>query len=61
MVVTELYLDPGVAELTSVPDPLTFYRAFVSPNKPVVIRGGLDWPALKTWTPQYLRYGICTF
>ncbi|XP_064604380.1 bifunctional peptidase and (3S)-lysyl hydroxylase Jmjd7-like [Liolophura sinensis] len=51
----ELYLDAEVAELTSVPDPLSFYREFVSPNKPVVIRGGLDWPALTVWTPQYLR------
>nr|XP_022340536.1 jmjC domain-containing protein 7-like isoform X1 [Crassostrea virginica] len=55
----ELYLDRDVPVLESPPSALTFYREYVSPNKPVVVQNGLEhWPALKKWTPGYLRERI---
>jgi len=52
----ELYLGTSVPELHSAPTPLEFYRDWVSPNLPVVIRGGAShFPALSSWTPQLLR------
>jgi len=46
-----------VAELSSPPSPLTFYRDYVSANLPVLIRGAVDeWPALERWrSNDYLR------
>ena len=36
--------------------PLQFHRAYVAANKPCVIRGAVDhWPALRKWTPEYLK------
>ncbi|XP_048242228.1 bifunctional peptidase and (3S)-lysyl hydroxylase Jmjd7-like [Haliotis rufescens] len=55
----ELYLDSEVPLLTSPPTPLTFYRQYVAPNKPVLIRGLTDhWPALSKWSPDYFRKTI---
>nr|XP_022340537.1 jmjC domain-containing protein 7-like isoform X2 [Crassostrea virginica] len=57
-------LDEAVEQLAleareSPPSALTFYREYVSPNKPVVVQNGLEhWPALKKWTPGYLRERI---
>ena len=43
----ELYLGTSVPCLDKVPEPLAFYRDFVSPNRPVVLRGAVShWPAL---------------
>ncbi|CAF0921128.1 unnamed protein product [Adineta ricciae] len=52
----ELYLESSISRI-DVPSPLTFYRDYVSRNKPVVIKGALNqWPALSKWTDsQYLR------
>lgn len=55
----ELYLDRHVPVLDAPPSPLSFYREYVSPNKPVLIRNGLQhWTANNKWTPQYLREKI---
>ena len=47
----------GVPVLPSPPSPLAFYRDYVSPNLPVLVRGALDdWPALERWRSNaYLR------
>ena len=43
----ELYLGRNVPYLDQVREPLAFHRDFVSPNRPVVIRGAVShWPAL---------------
>jgi len=55
----ELYLRQNVTELVSPPTPLEFYRNFVAPNLPVIIRGGVKhWPAVKKWSNEYLREQI---
>jgi len=55
----ELYLGTSVPELHNAPSPLEFYRDWVSPNLPVVIRGGAShFPALNSWTPDILRSRI---
>lgn len=55
----ELYLDKVVPILEQPPEPLVFYREYVSPNKPVVIKGAIDhWPALTKWTHKYFRQVI---
>ncbi|KAM9707903.1 bifunctional peptidase and (3S)-lysyl hydroxylase JMJD7 [Menidia menidia] len=52
----ELYLNRSVPYLDGPPDPLRFYRDWVSPNKPCVVRNALGhWPALSRWRPDYLR------
>ncbi|XP_029982886.1 bifunctional peptidase and (3S)-lysyl hydroxylase JMJD7 [Sphaeramia orbicularis] len=52
----DLYLTRSVPVLDQPPDPLTFYRDWVGPNKPCIIRNAFShWPALTRWTPQYLR------
>ena len=52
----ELYLGKSVPILKDVPSPLSFYRDYVSHNRPVIIRGGVShWPALTKWTNHYLR------
>lgn len=57
---SELYLDRHVPVLDAPPSPLSFYREYVSPNKPVLIRNGLQhWTANNKWTPQYLRFVPC--
>ncbi|RLW10011.1 hypothetical protein DV515_00002290 [Chloebia gouldiae] len=46
----------SVPYLDRPPSPLEFYREWVSPNKPCVIRNAINhWPALKKWTSAYLR------
>ncbi|KAL1427552.1 hypothetical protein MTO96_017254 [Rhipicephalus appendiculatus] len=45
-----------VAEITKQPSPLEFHRRWVSPNLPVIIRGGAShWAAVNKWTRTYLR------
>ena len=52
----ELYIGRHVQELKCVPEPLEFYRNYVSANQPVVIRGAVrHWPAIQLWTTEYLR------
>jgi len=52
----ELYLDKRVPTLQQIPSPLVFYRDYVSANKPVVVRGAIEhWPAVHSWTYDYLR------
>ncbi|XP_072221409.1 bifunctional peptidase and (3S)-lysyl hydroxylase JMJD7 isoform X2 [Leuresthes tenuis] len=55
----ELYLNLSVPYLDEPPDPLQFYRDWIGPNKPCVIRNAFShWPALSRWTPEYLREKI---
>lgn len=52
----DLYLNQSVPYLDEPPDPLEFYRDWISPNKPCIIRNALShWPSLSRWTPEYLR------
>ncbi|KAM9341397.1 bifunctional peptidase and (3S)-lysyl hydroxylase JMJD7 isoform 2-T2 [Symphorus nematophorus] len=52
----ELYLNQSVPYLDGPPDPLTFYRDWIGPNKPCIIRNAFShWPALPRWSPEYLR------
>jgi len=46
----ELYLSSSVPVLDTPPSPLQFYRDYVSWNRPVLIRNGLNhWKALNLW------------
>lgn len=52
----DLYLNQSVPCLEGPPDPLLFYRDWIGPNKPCIIRNAFShWPALSRWTPEYLR------
>eukprot|EP00092_Neocalanus_flemingeri_P026371 GFUD01028587.1.p1 GENE.GFUD01028587.1~~GFUD01028587.1.p1 ORF type:complete len:325 (-),score=73.91 GFUD01028587.1:9-983(-) len=52
----ELYLGRTVPDLDCTPSPLTFYRDYVSHNRPVVIRGGVShWSAVSRWSNPYLK------
>ncbi|XP_015268346.1 PREDICTED: cytosolic phospholipase A2 beta-like [Gekko japonicus] len=52
----ELCLTESVPSLDGPPSPLEFYREWVCPNKPCLIRNVVNhWPALKKWTLTYLR------
>ncbi|XP_028579498.2 bifunctional peptidase and (3S)-lysyl hydroxylase JMJD7 isoform X3 [Podarcis muralis] len=52
----ELSFTDSVPYLDSLPSPLEFYREWVCPNKPCIIRNAVNhWPALKKWTLAYLR------
>jgi len=52
----ELYIGRHVQEVKHVPEPLEFYRTYVSMNQPLVIRGAVrHWPAVQLWTNEYLR------
>ncbi|OXB72480.1 UNVERIFIED_CONTAM: hypothetical protein H355_002751 [Colinus virginianus] len=52
----ELGCVESVPYLDRPPSPLEFYREWVSPNKPCVIRNAIGhWPALRKWTLAYLR------
>jgi len=52
----ELYLGRNIPALDSPPSPISFYRDFVSHNRPVVIKGGVShWPAVTKWTNSYLK------
>ncbi|XP_002731421.1 bifunctional peptidase and (3S)-lysyl hydroxylase Jmjd7 [Saccoglossus kowalevskii] len=56
----ELYLHNDVPVLTVPPSPLTFYREWVCPNRPVIINNAInEWPALHKWKDlDYLRNKI---
>lgn len=52
----DLYLNRTVPYLDGSPDPLMFFRDWIAPNKPAIIRNSCShWPALTRWTPEYLR------
>ncbi|XP_006632536.3 bifunctional peptidase and (3S)-lysyl hydroxylase JMJD7 isoform X1 [Lepisosteus oculatus] len=52
----ELYLNKHVPYLECPPSPLEFYREWIGPNKPCIIRNAFNhWPALCRWSPAYLR------
>ncbi|KAG5857177.1 hypothetical protein ANANG_G00016340 [Anguilla anguilla] len=52
----ELYLNETVPYLEEPPSPLEFYREWIGPNKPCIIRNAFNhWPALHKWNPSYLR------
>ncbi|XP_034015475.1 bifunctional peptidase and (3S)-lysyl hydroxylase JMJD7 [Thalassophryne amazonica] len=52
----ELYLNLSLPYLEESPHPLQFYRDWIGPNKPCIIRNAFNhWPALSRWTPAYLR------
>lgn len=53
---SDLYLNQSVPYLEGPPDPLQFYRDWIGPNKPCIIRNAFShWSALSKWTPEYLR------
>lgn len=50
-------MNRSVPYLEEPPEPLQFYRSWIAPNKPCIIRNALShWPALSRWSPDYLRY-----
>ncbi|XP_064783882.1 bifunctional peptidase and (3S)-lysyl hydroxylase JMJD7 isoform X2 [Oncorhynchus masou masou] len=52
----ELYLNKTVPCLEQPLSPLEFYREWIGPNKPCVIRNAFGhWPALSKWNPSHLR------
>ena len=54
----DLYLRESVSEIDGPPDPLDFYRDFVSANVPVIFRNAAqNFVAVQKWTQQFLRYG----
>ncbi|XP_061156812.1 bifunctional peptidase and (3S)-lysyl hydroxylase JMJD7 isoform X1 [Syngnathus typhle] len=54
--VADLYLNKSVPYVDGPPEPLHFYRQWIAPNKPCIIRNAFShWPALSRWTPAYLR------
>ncbi|KAM4662414.1 bifunctional peptidase and (3S)-lysyl hydroxylase JMJD7 isoform 1-T1 [Discoglossus pictus] len=54
--IRELHGTESVPYLQSPPSPLEFYRDWISPNRPCIIRNALShWPALQKWTLDYLR------
>lgn len=55
----ELSVPPAVPYLDEPPTPLHFYRDWVCPNRPCIIRNALQhWPALRKWSFPYLRWGL---
>ncbi|XP_066198079.1 bifunctional peptidase and (3S)-lysyl hydroxylase JMJD7 isoform X2 [Saccopteryx leptura] len=54
--VRELSVPLSVPYLDEPPTPLHFYRDWVCPNRPCIIRNALKhWPALQKWSLPYLR------
>lgn len=52
-------MPPAVPYLDEPPTPLCFYRDWVCPNRPCIIRNALwHWPALQKWSLTYLRLGL---
>ncbi|ELR50372.1 Cytosolic phospholipase A2 beta [Bos mutus] len=52
----ELSVPVAVPYLDEPPSPLHFYRDWVCPNRPCIIRNALQhWPALRKWSLPYLR------
>ncbi|XP_043775086.1 bifunctional peptidase and (3S)-lysyl hydroxylase JMJD7 isoform X4 [Cervus elaphus] len=55
----ELSVPLAVPHLDEPPSPLHFYRDWVCPNRPCIIRNALKhWPALRKWSLPYLRWGL---
>ncbi|XP_046400151.1 bifunctional peptidase and (3S)-lysyl hydroxylase Jmjd7-like [Ischnura elegans] len=55
----DLYVRRDVPVVECPISPLEFYRDWVSPNLPVVIKGAVKhWPAIVKWTNAYLRHTI---
>ncbi|XP_046873564.1 bifunctional peptidase and (3S)-lysyl hydroxylase JMJD7 isoform X2 [Hypomesus transpacificus] len=55
----DLYLNEAVPYLEYAPSPLEFYREWIGPNKPCIIRNAFShWPALSKWNPAYLREAV---
>uniref|UniRef100_A0A6B2LBV2 JmjC domain-containing protein n=1 Tax=Arcella intermedia TaxID=1963864 RepID=A0A6B2LBV2_9EUKA len=53
--VKELYWPSQIGRITE-PDPLTFYRNYVSMGIPVILCGMMEsWPAMKLWDLDYLK------
>ncbi|XP_013382112.1 uncharacterized protein LOC106152915 [Lingula anatina] len=54
-----------IVELDHFPDPETFYKDYVYPSVPVIVRGGLKhWPAMEKWkNEEYLKekFGHCLY
>lgn len=56
---SELNVPLAVPYLDEPPTPLHFYRDWVCPNRPCIIRNALQhWPALQKWSFPYLRWGL---
>ena len=56
---SELSVPVAVPYLDEPPSPLHFYRDWVCPNRPCIIRNALQhWPALRKWSLPYLRWGL---
>ena len=56
MTANNLSVDAEIAYLCDPPSPLTFYREFVSENRPCIINNAFnDWPALYLWSNAYLQ------
>lgn len=56
---SELSVPLAVPYLDEPPTPLHFYRDWVCPNRPCIIRNALlHWPALEKWSFPYLRWGL---
>ena len=56
---SELSVPFAVPYLDKPPTPLHFYRDWVCPNRPCIIRNALQhWPALQKWSLPYLRLGL---
>ncbi|XP_021922960.1 jmjC domain-containing protein 7-like isoform X3 [Zootermopsis nevadensis] len=52
----ELYLRSAVPVVDSPVSPLEFYRDWVAPNLPVLIKGAVNtWPAIRKWNVQFFR------
>ncbi|XP_065834269.1 bifunctional peptidase and (3S)-lysyl hydroxylase Jmjd7-like [Oscarella lobularis] len=55
----ELYLPTVVPVIDAPPTPLAFYREWIAPNKPVLVRNAFNhWPALSRWSIDSLRARI---
>ncbi|XP_072320345.1 bifunctional peptidase and (3S)-lysyl hydroxylase JMJD7 isoform X2 [Eucyclogobius newberryi] len=55
----ELYLHRCVPYLNAAPEPLDFYRSWISPNRPCVVRNSLrHWRAPGLWSLDYLRQKV---
>jgi len=56
---SELYLRSDVPVVDSSISSLEFYRDWVATNLPVLIKGAVNnWPAIKKWNLQFLRYSM---
>lgn len=52
--IADLYLPREVPVLNEIPQPLEFFRNWVSTNIPFIVKGGIkDWPAVKKWNKSY--------